>query len=350
MRNTITIGDRPIGSGHPCLIIAEAGVNHNGDLHRALELIDVASDAGADAVKFQSFSTERLVTRTAPKAAYQIEATGSGESQYAMLAAMELSFDDHRALARRASERGIIFLSTPFDEASADMLERLDVVAFKTPSGELTNIPFLEHVARFGKPMIVSTGMATLGEVDTAVEAIAATGLEQLALLHCVSNYPADPGEVNLSAMHTLATAFGVPIGYSDHTLDIEIAVAAIALGACVLEKHFTLDRSLPGPDHRASLEPDALRALVRAARAVEAALGDGRKRPTESERSTAAAARKSLVAARRIAAGSRLANDDVVAMRPGTGIPIALRNAVIGRRVHAIVEPGTVLTWDMFE
>lgn len=350
MRNPLTIGNRPIGSGHPCLIIAEAGVNHNGDLDRALELVDVASEAGADAVKFQSFSTERLVTRTAPKAAYQIEATGSGESQYAMLAAMELSFDDHLALARRASERGIIFLSTPFDEASADMLERLGVVAFKTPSGELTNLPFLEHVARFGKPMIVSTGMATLGEVDAAVEAIAATGLEQLALLHCVSNYPADPSEVNLSAMHTLATAFGVPVGYSDHTLGIEIAVAAIALGACVLEKHFTLDRSLPGPDHRASLEPDALRALVRAARAAEAALGDGRKRPTESERSTAAAARKSLVAARRIAAGSRLANDDIVAMRPGTGIPIALRNAVIGRRVHAIIEPGTVLTWDMFE
>lgn len=342
---TMRLGGREVGAGHPCFVIAEAGVNHNGDLTRAIALVDVAADAHADAVKFQTFSAARLATRDAPKAAYQQEATNSAESQYEMLAKLELSADDHRALMRRCTEREIMFLSTPFDEHSADLLAELGVAAFKTPSGELNNLPYLEHVASFGKPTVVSTGMATLGEVEAAVGAM---GKTPIALLHCVSNYPATAEVVNLRAMETLARAFRVPVGYSDHTLGLDVALASVALGACVLEKHFTLDRALPGPDHRASLEPGELRALLVSIRTIESALGDGRKIPAASERATADVARKSLVAAEDIAAGALLSDAHVVAMRPGTGLPPALRAHVVGRRSRVAIASGTVISWEM--
>jgi N,N'-diacetyllegionaminate synthase len=342
------IAGRSVGSGAPCFIIAEAGVNHNGDLARALELVDGAAAARADAVKFQTFDADRLATHDAPKAQYQLETTGGAESQRDMLRRLQLSPDDHRALIARCAQGGIVFLSTPFDEESADLLASLGVPAYKTPSGELTNLPYLAHVARLGKPVIASTGMATLAEVESAVETLASNGCRELALLQCVSNYPAAPADVNLRAMETLERTFGVPVGYSDHTDGLTIALAAAARGAAVIEKHFTLDRSLPGPDHRASLEPGELETLVRGIRTIESALGDGRKEPAASERDTAAVARKSLVTACDIAPGERLTEAHVVAKRPGTGLAPALRDRVIGRSARVAIAAGTLLEWEM--
>jgi N-acetylneuraminate synthase len=344
----ITLGDRSIGAGQPCFIIAEAGVNHNGDPALAHRLIDVAFQAGADAVKFQTFSADRLVTLDAPKAEYQLQQTEASESQYEMLKRLELSVETLRELQQHCDQVGIRFMSTPFDEESVDLLNELGVTIFKTPSGEITNLPYLAHIARTGKPLIVSTGMATLGEVETAVNTIRSSGNQDLILLHCVSNYPADPADVNLRAMHTMAQAFGVPIGFSDHTAGIEIALAAVALGACVIEKHFTLDRTLPGPDHAASLEPDQLTALIRGIRHIEAALGDGRKQPTASEANTAAVARKSLVAAYDLPAGVILSNDMIAVKRPGTGLPPMLLPQVIGRTLQIDVRAGTLIAWEM--
>lgn len=334
-----------MGPGAPCYVIAEAGVNHNGDMGLARELVDVAAEIGADAVKFQSFSAKRLATATAPKAAYQKRTTGAGESQLEMLQRLELSEAGHRELLSHCEGRGVTFLSSPFDEPSADLLSGLGVPALKVPSGELTNLPFLRHAARTGLPLIVSTGMATLAEVEAAVDAVAEGGDPGLVLLHCVSNYPADPADVNLRAMDTLAAAFGVPVGYSDHTEGAAVSLAAVARGACVIEKHFTLDRSLPGPDHQASLEPDELAALVREIRTVERALGDGRKKPTAAEADTARVARKSLVAARDLAAGAVLASADLAVSRPGTGLAPAMREAVVGRTLRSALEAGDVVT-----
>lgn len=344
----LSIAGRRIGQGRPCFIIAEAGVNHNGDINLALQLIDVAAEAGADAVKFQTFDADRLATRSAPKAQYQAETTGKTESQYDMLKRLELSWSDYRMLFDRCQEKGIIFLSTPFDEQSVDLLESLGVCAYKTPSGELTNLPYLAHISRLGKPMIVSTGMATLGEVDAAVDVVSSNGCRALALLHCVSNYPAAPSDVNLRAMETMSMAFGVPIGYSDHTDGSAITLAAVARGAAIIEKHFTLDRLLPGPDHRASIEPEELVRLVKEIRSVESALGDGRKVPAASERDTALVARKSLVLARDIQAGEAISTDALTALRPGTGLPPFLASAVAGRRARFDMSAGTVIQWEM--
>jgi N-acetylneuraminate synthase len=332
MAREIFIAGRSVGSGHPCFVIAEAGVNHNGDLELARSLVEAARKAGADAVKFQTFKAENLVSANAPKAAYQMRTTDAEESQFAMIKRLELSAADHRELLDHCGRLGILFLSSPFDESSADFLDDLGMPAFKIPSGEVVNLPFLAHVARKGKPIILSTGMSTLGEVEAAVETIRAAGDPPLVLLQCVSNYPADPCHVNLRAMETLRRAFDVPAGYSDHVPGNEVSFAAVALGACVIEKHFTLDRHLPGPDHQASLEPDQLLALVRGIRAVEASLGDGRKRPADSEADTARVARKSLVAARDIAAGAVLDETMIAVKRPGTGLAPALRGQVTGR------------------
>jgi N,N'-diacetyllegionaminate synthase len=236
--------------------------------------VDAAADAGADAVKFQTFRASHLATRDAPGAAYQKRGLSEGESQYEMLRRLELSDEAHRRLVERCRRRDLLFMSTAFDEPSADLLDELAVPLYKIPSGEVTNLPFLARMARRGRPMLVSTGMCTLGEVESAVETLEEAGNRNFVLLHCVSSYPADPGDVNLRAMHTLAAAFECPVGYSDHTPGIEVGIAAVALGACVLEKHFTLDRSLPGPDHAASLQPDELQALVRGIRTTEAAIG----------------------------------------------------------------------------
>ena len=331
-----------------CFIIVEAGVNHNGSLETALQLIDVAADAGADAIKFQTFDVNQLVTVEAPKADYQVRNTDNDDSQYEMLKRLALSLDDHKILFDYCKQKNIVFLSTPFDKDSADLLDRLGVVAFKIPSGEITNHPFLEYVARKGKPLIISTGMATLGDVEQAVEIVESTGNESFVLLHCVSNYPADAADVNLRAMQTLKTAFGKPVGYSDHTLGIEVALAAVALGANVVEKHLTLDRSMSGPDHKASLEPNELVAMIQGIRKVELALGDGRKRPVAREANTAAIARKSLVAALNLSAGTTLTEDMIAIKRPGTGLPPIMHGYLVGRILKQNVKAGTLLGLDM--
>ncbi|HUQ68228.1 MAG TPA: N-acetylneuraminate synthase [Planctomycetaceae bacterium] len=341
----ISIGDRIVGPGHPCFVIAEAGVNHNGSLDLALQLVDVAAETGADAVKFQTFKAEKLTTAAAKQADYQSRNLGKTESQLAMLKRLELSADDHHRIIARCAARGILFMSTPFDEDSADFLDDLDMPVIKIPSGEVTNLPFLRHLAAKRRPMILSTGMSALGEVETAVETLQDAGNSQIVLLQCISNYPADPKDVNLRAMHTMATAFGHPVGYSDHTLGIEVSLASVALGACVVEKHFTLDRNMPGPDHLASAEPDEIRQLVQGIRKVEAALGTGRKVAAASEASTAAVARRSIVAARPIIAGSTITRDDLMARRPGTGLSPAMMGQIVGLTAREDIPAGELIS-----
>lgn len=348
MVKPVAIGERKVGPGLPCLVVAEAGVNHNGSLEMALRLVDAAADAGADIVKFQTFKSEEVVTPEAPMAAYQIRNTGGGESQLEMIRKLELRDDAFRAIRDHCRERGILFLSTPFDYYSADLLHGMVVAAFKVASGEITNHPLLAHIAHKAKPLIVSTGMSDLEEVANAIEVLHAAGNSQLVLLHCVSNYPASPASTNLRAMKTLEERFSVPVGYSDHTEGTAIALAAAAMGACVLEKHFTLDRTLPGPDHRASLEPPELAALVRDVRDVQAALGDGIKLPAQEERNTAAVARRSLVAAHDLRAGTVLTEGMVVIRRPGIGLPPYHLHRILGRQLRQDVAAGSLFTLEM--
>lgn len=316
------------------LIIAEAGVNHNGYLDLAKRLIDVAAEAGADLVKFQTFSAERLATRSAPKADYQTRTTDQAQSQFAMLRQLELSAAMHDTLIAHCQARGIGFFSTGFDLDSLDYLASLGAGRFKIPSGEITNLPYLRHVGAFGKPIILSTGMATLGEIEAALEALetAGTPRSRITVLHCNTEYPTPMADVNLRAMVSIGQAFGVAVGYSDHTPGIEVPIAAVALGARVIEKHLTLNRNLPGPDHKASLEPDEFAAMVRAIRHIELALGDGIKRPSPSEAKNRSIARKSLVAARPIRAGEPFTPENVTAKRPGTGLSPMRWDEVMGR------------------
>jgi N-acetylneuraminate synthase len=344
----VEIAGCAIGTGQKCFVIAEAGVNHNGDLKLARALVDAAVAAGAHAVKFQTFRAERLVTRDAPKAEYQRRTTGSDESQFAMLKRLELDEDSHRELKAYCNDKGIVFLSTPFDEASADFLESLDVAAFKLPSGDVTNLPFIRHVARKQRPIILSTGMATLSEVSHAVDAIREEGNQSLVVLHCVSNYPAEAADANLRAMATLREAFSVPAGFSDHTIGDAIALASVALGASVLEKHLTLDCALPGPDHQASMEPDAFGRMVRSIQDVETSLGTGRKYPAARETAVAQLARKSLVAARAIPAGTIVDQGMIAIRRPGTGIAPDQLPSIVGKRTLVDVAEGTLLTREM--
>ncbi len=346
---TVKISDRKIGPNHPCFVIAEAGVNHNGDINIAKQLIDVAVKARVDAVKFQTFTAEKVVSLTAPKAEYQLRTTDETESQYAMLKRLELSIQMHKQLFAYCEDREILFLSTPFDEDSVDFLESLGVAAFKVSSGEITNQPLLVHIATKKKPIILSTGMSSLVDVAQAVKIIREAGNQKLVLLHCVSNYPADPKDVNLRAMETMATAFQLPVGFSDHTLGVEVSLAAVALGARVIEKHFTLNRKMPGPDHRASLEPEGLRKLVKGIRIVESALGNGRKEPAQSESNTAAVARRSLVAVRDLKAGEVLTAEDIAVRRPGTGMPPAMISFVVGLTLKTDVTAGSVLSREVF-
>ena len=337
------LADRSIGAtGSGVLVIAEAGVNHDGDVDVAHRLVDAAADGGADAVKFQTFVPDALASATAPTAAYQ-RAGDQGEDQRTMLERLALPADAWPALQRHALDRGIVFLSTPFDDASADLLDAMDVPGFKVGSGELTNLPFLVRLARRRRPMIVSTGMATMAEVAAAVDAIRATGLAELALLHCVSAYPAQPGDANLAAMRTMREAFGLQTGWSDHTPGIELPVAATALGASIIEKHLTLDRSRRGPDHAMSLEPPEFRAMVAAIRTTAVAVGDGNKVPTAAEREIAAVARRSLHWARDLAAGQTIDEADLVAQRPGTGISPARLHELVGRRTARAVTGGAM-------
>lgn len=317
------------------LIIAEAGVNHNGDMALARKLIDAAADAGADMVKFQTFSADRLVTIHAGKADYQKQTTDSGESQHAMIRRLELSHDMHEDLIDYCKSRGIQFFSTGFDIKSIDLLVGLGLNSFKIPSGEITNLPYLRHVGRYSKNVILSTGMATLDEIGAAIKIIedAGTPHSRITILHCTTEYPTPMTEVNLRAMLTIKDAFGVNVGYSDHTSGIEVAIAAVALGATVIEKHFTLDRNLPGPDHKASLEPAELKAMVTAIRNIEQAMGDGVKRPSPSELKNKGVARKSLVAACPIRAGEFFSKINLTVKRPGTGVSPMLWDEVMGRK-----------------
>lgn len=327
-----------------CFVIAEIGVNHNGDPALARRLIEAAAAAGADAVKFQTFRADDLVTRSAGKAAYQIANTGSADSQHAMLSGLELSAADFAGLRDHCLARGIAFLSTPFSEAAADLLERIGVGAYKVSSGDLTHHALIAHIARKGKPVILSSGMATLGEVEEALAVIDATGRRDVAILHCVSNYPAAPADCNLAAMATMARAFGRPVGWSDHTEGEAVSIAAVALGAKIIEKHITLDRTLPGPDHAASMEPAAFSAFVAALRAVEAAIGSGIKQPTGAERQTATVARRSLVTTRALARGAVLAPADLAVMRPGHGLAPKYRDLVTGRVLACDLAEGVAL------
>ena len=316
------------------LIIAEAGVNHNGDLGRARQLIDEAAMAGADLVKFQTFSANRLVTRTAAKAEYQTQTTDKKESQYEMLRRLELSPDIHRELIDHCAARNIGFFSTAFDIESIDLLLRLGQEHFKIPSGEITNLPYLRHIGRLGKDVILSTGMSTLGEIESAIDVLeqAGTPRANITVLHCTTEYPTQMSEVNLRAMQGIQKALGVDVGYSDHSPGIEVAIAAVAMGASVIEKHFTIDCNLPGPDHKASLEPDGLSAMVAAIRNIEIALGDGIKRRVPSETANMAVMRKSLVASRAIKTGDKFSTNNVSVKRPGTGISPMRWDEVIGR------------------
>jgi len=316
------------------LIIAEAGVNHNGDIDLAKQLIDVAAEAGADLVKFQTFNSDRLATHNAKKADYQTQTSDSSESQYEMLHRLELSAEMHKELMAHCAARSIRFFSTGFDVDSIDLLVDLGQDLFKIPSGEITNLPYLRHVGRLGKGVIMSTGMANMGEIEAAIEVLEQFGTPraQITVLHCTTEYPAAMVEVNLRAMQSIQTAFGVAVGYSDHTVGIEVAIAAVALGAVVIEKHITLDRNLPGPDHKASLEPEEFKAMVAAIRNIEVALGDGIKRLTPSESRNKLVARKSLVANQAIKVGEAFTVKNITAKRPGTGISPMRWDEVIGQ------------------
>lgn len=333
-----------VGSGR-VFVIAEAGVNHNGDAALAHQLVDIAADSGADAVKFQTFEPELLASNSAPKAEYQVTNTGEASSQLDMLRALTLPHAVVRELAAHARDRGITFLSTPFDARSADFLAELGMPAFKVPSGEVTNHPFLEHLARFGKPLLISTGMSTMPEVAGALAVARAAGAKQVALFHALTEYPAPFGECNLRAIVSMRETFGVPVGWSDHTQGISAPIAAVALGADMVEKHFTTSRELPGPDHLAALEPDELTEMVSAIRAVEAGLGDGVKRPAPSEMSNIPIVRRSLHAARELEAGHTLERDDLVALRPASGLPPSALSSVVGRRLRTAVAAGAVLS-----
>lgn len=321
------------------LIIAEAGVNHNGDLALAKKLIEVAAAAGADYVKFQTFLAKNLVSAYAKKAKYQIENLGAAsedDTQYSMLKQYELSPSDHATLIAHCKACGIRFLSTAFDLESLDLLRQIDLDLYKIPSGEITNLPYLKELGRLGKPIVLSTGMATLEDIEAAIQVLQAAGAdrETITVLHCNTEYPTPMEDVNLRAMQTIQTRLGVAIGYSDHTLGIEVPVAAVALGAVCIEKHFTLDRSMPGPDHAASLEPEELKAMVKAIRNIEKALGHGLKTPSPSEIKNMAIARKSIHLAHDLAQGTLLSEADLVMKRPGDGLsPMELPN-VLGKRL----------------
>lgn len=313
-------------------IIAEAGVNHNGDIEIAKELVDKAVVAGADAVKFQTFKAENIVCRDARKADYQMETTDQTESQFDMLKKLELTSEMHEHLLEYCRQKEIMFLSTPFDIDSLYYLVELGVDIIKIPSGEITNYPLLREAGKTKKKIIISSGMSTLNEVKDAVKVLKDNGSNDVTVLHCNTEYPTPYSDVNLRAMFTLKEELGVEVGYSDHTQGIEIPIAAAALGAVVIEKHFTLDKNMEGPDHKASLEPDELQEMVRAIRNIENALGDGRKEPSESEKKNIGTARKSIVAKCEIKAGERLTESNLTTKRPGTGVSPMQWNQVIGK------------------
>ena len=313
-------------------IIAEAGVNHNGDINLAYQLVDAAKAAGVDCIKFQTFKSENLVSHTAQKAEYQKAATGDS-SQQDMLKQLELSFGEFVSLKEYCDRKGIFFLSTPFDFESIEFLNSIEMPFWKIPSGEVTNYPYLVALAKTGKPVVMSTGMCEMQEIEDAIAVLRENGTSDIKLLHCNTEYPTPYEDVNLRAMKTLRDAFGVEVGYSDHTKGIEVPIAAVAMGAAVIEKHFTLDRNMEGPDHKASLEPQELKQMVDSIRHIEAALGSGDKKPSPSEKKNMAVARKSIVAAARIKAGDILTEENITVKRPGNGICPMRWKEVLGTR-----------------
>lgn len=314
-------------------IIAEAGVNHNGSLELAKKLIDVAVDAGADAVKFQTFKADKLVSKSAQKAEYQKQTTSADESQYEMIKKLELDENAHRELISYCNGKQIMFLSTPFDHDSIDMLNGFEMPIFKIPSGEITNLPYLRHVGSLGKEVVLSTGMADLGEIEDALDILMLSGLpkERITVLHATTEYPCPFDEVNLNAMQTIRNAFGVKVGYSDHTQGIEVPIAAVAMGASVIEKHFTLDRCMEGPDHKASLEPQELKAMVLGIRNIVQALGNGIKKSSKSELKNMQVARKSIVASQPIKLNEMFDETNITVKRPGNGISPMRWDEVLG-------------------
>ncbi len=314
-------------------IIAEAGVNHNGSMEIAIKLVDAAASAGADAIKFQTFKAENLVCKNAAKAEYQLETTNEKESQFDMLKKLELTSEMHEQLMAYCKQKEIMFLSTPFDVESLHYLNEKNIAILKIPSGEITNYPFLREIGKTGRKVILSSGMSTLEEVRRAVKVLKESGSKEITVLHCNTEYPTPYTDVNLKAMCTLKKELGVEIGYSDHTQGIEVPIAATALGATVIEKHFTLDRNMDGPDHKASLEPDELQSMVQAIRNIEAALGDGIKMPTKSEKRNIDVVRKSIVAKCDIAEGEVFTENNLTTKRPGTGVSPMLWQQIIGQK-----------------
>lgn len=302
-------------------IIAEAGVNHNGSIEIAKKLIDAAVEAKVDAIKFQTFTAENLVSKQAQKAEYQLQTTEDNESQYEMIKKLELDYEAHKLLIDYCHKKGIMFLSAPFDLKSIDLLAELDIAIFKIPSGEITNLPYLEKIGKLNKKIILSTGMCTLEEIEQALIVLKKQGAVDIIVLHCNTEYPTPMKDVNLKAMQTMGEALGVTIGYSDHTIGIEVPIAAVAMGARVIEKHFTLDKNMEGPDHKASLEPKELKEMVKAIRNIELALGSGIKQPTASEKKNKDIARKSIVAKCHVYKGDILTEDNITIKRPGNGI-----------------------------
>ena len=314
-------------------IIAEAGVNHNGSIELAKKLIDVASKSGADAVKFQTFKAEKLVSKNAKKADYQKETTDKTESQFDMIKKLELDLDTHKELIAYCEEKNIMFLSTPFDHDSIELLNDLGLEIFKIPSGEITNLPYLRHIGKLGKKVILSTGMADIGEIEDALDILISSGTkkENITVLHANTMYPTPMEDVNLKAMVTIGNTFDIPFGYSDHTLGIEVDIAAVAMGASCIEKHFTLDKTMDGPDHKASLEPDELKAMVKAIRNIELALGSSIKKPSKSEIPNMQIARKSIVAKTEIKKGNKLSEENITIKRPANGISPMRWDAIVG-------------------
>jgi N-acetylneuraminate synthase/N,N'-diacetyllegionaminate synthase len=343
----VKIEHKSVGYGEPIFIVAEAGVNHNGDVDLGKKLIDAAKDAEADAVKFQAFKAENLVTKYAEKARYQKATTGPNESQYNMIKKLELKDEEFRELYDYAKKKNIIFLSSTVDKESVDLLGNLGVPAFKVASGEITNFPLLRYIAGKKKPVILSTGMSTLDEIEDALEVIRQKGVEDIVLLHCVTSYPAKIEDVNLRVIETLRHRFKLPVGFSDHTLGITTPIASAALGAVLIEKHFTLNTSLPGPDHKASLEPDELKEMVRAIRDVEKALGDGIRELTEDEERIKKVARRSIVAKVRIPKGTIITEDMLDLKRPGVGIEPKYLNDIIGKRAKKDIKPDELVTFE---
>lgn len=330
-------------------IIAEAGVNHNGSLENAKKLIEKAKEAGADAVKFQTFIPELNISKSAQKAAYQAANTGNNESQLEMVKKLYLNVDAHTEMMKHCEKVGIEFLSTPFDLDSIDILHQLGLNTIKIPSGEVTNILYLKKLGKFNKRIILSTGMCNLGEIETAIDVLTKAGTERtkIAILHCNTEYPTPMEDVNLLAMHTIRDAFKLEVGYSDHTLGIEIPIAAVALGATIIEKHFTLDKSMEGPDHKASLEPEELSAMVSAIRNIEKAFGDGIKKPSASESKNIGIARKSLHLNKNLSQGHIITEADLIMKRPGDGIPSMLIDQVIGKKVKSNLTEDHKLGWE---